>query len=170
MARVKITGLDKDIKGLRVRILDAVDRSGFDKNLAKEVALEIRENGIKPDLKPSTVDVRRRVSSKKGRGFAPDKSSLTLSGQLLNNLTSIFQKNFSAFYFGVNNGIHKGYTVKKKNQKGKKKTYKTGGGSQLIEIFAALMKDRPVTKAFDNKQFKERIERRLVSAIKRFFK
>jgi hypothetical protein len=78
---------------------------------------------------------------------------------------SIFNKARSSSYFGVKNDSHKGYRVK-----GKKKTYRTSSTTQLIDIWDALMKDRPVTKVFDDGNFKAKIEKRLVSAIKRFIK
>lgn len=166
MTRVRITGLEKDFKGLKKRILDAVDDSGFEKPLANEVRAKVRKDGIKPNLAQSTIDYRGRIQSKKGPGFQAGKSSLTLSGQLLGALFSVFRKNKAQFDFDVKDATHKPYTYKKKNGK----TSKHGGKSKLSEIFNGLMKDRPITNVFDDLDFKRKIERRLVSAIKRFIK
>lgn len=166
MTKVKITGLAKDIKGLEKRILDSVERSNFSKRLAKDVAAKVRKDGIKPDLAPSTVRFRGQITSKKGAGYAAGKSSLTLSGQLLANLTSIFQKKSKSFFFGVKSGVHKPYSYKSK----KGKITKIGGKATLIDIFDGLSKNRPVTKVFEDTDWKRGIERKLVAAIKRFLK
>lgn len=175
MTRIKITGLDKDIKNLKKRVVDSVERSNFDDILARDVAAKVRKDGIQgPPLKRSTIDFRSRVESRKGPNFTAGKSSLTLSGQLLGSLKSVFQKSRAAFFFGVSNGIHKPYRVKRKRvpksgPNRNKKTYETGGKSQLIDIFTALMRDRPITNVFNDRDFKRKTERKLVAAIKRFF-
>lgn len=167
MTRVRITGLDKEIKNIRERIFTAVKDSDFEKPLAREVRAKIRKDGIDPDLAPSTKRFRSKVVSRKGPNFQPGKSSLTLSGQLLGAMYSIFQTTRSRafFAFGVKNDAHKPYRVQ-----GKKKIYKTSATTALIDIWNGLMRDRPVTKVFDDREFKVKIERRLVSAIKRFIK
>lgn len=166
MTSVKITGLNRGVKDLKKKILDSVERSGFDKRLAKDVAAEVRKNGIGPELESSTKTFRGKVVSKKGAGYVKDKSSLTLSGELLANLTGIFQRKAVGFFFGVKEGVHKPYRYK--NKKGK--VTKVGGKAQLIDIFDGLSKARPVTKVFENDDFRRGIERKLVAAIKRFFK
>lgn len=166
MTRVKITGLDKEIGSLRKRILDAVDDSGFEKNLNTEIRAKVRKDGIDPGLANSTIDFRRKVTSKKGPNFSPGRSNLTISGQLLGAMTTLFNKKFSAFFIGVKGAAHKPYKYRGRNGK----IRETSGGQALIDIWNGLMKDRPVTKVFEDDSFKRSIERRLVSAIKRFIK
>jgi hypothetical protein len=161
----KLKGLDKDIDKLRIDILNSIERSKFNERLAKDVAAEIRKNGIEPELETPTKQFRNRVVSRKGPGYFVGKSSLTLSGQLLGALRSFFNRKKSRFGFFVQTGIHKDYRVK-----GKKKIYKTGGGTKLKDIFEGVSKLRPVTKVFDRPEFKAKTERKLVAAIKRYFR
>ena len=165
-ARVKITGLDKAGKDLKKKILDAVEESNFQDRLAKDVAAKVRRDGIEPDLAPSTIAYREKIVSKKGPGYAAGRSSLTLSGQLLGALTSVFDRAKSSFQFGVKDAIHKQYRYKTK----KGKITKHGGTSRLVDIFEGLMKDRDITKVFEDEAFRKQEERRLVAAIKRYFK
>lgn len=165
MTKVKITGIDKDIKNLRKRVFDAVVESKFENVLAREARAKIRKDGIGPDLEDSTKRFRNRVVSRKGPGYFVGKSSLTLSGQLLGALRSFFNPRKGFFGFFVQTGTHKPYRVQ-----GRKKIYKTGGNAKLKDIFEGVTKKRPITKIFDDGEFKSRIERRLVSAIKRFIK
>lgn len=166
MTKVKIIGLSKEVSSLRSRILDAVDASGFEKNLNTEIRAKARKDGIEPVLANSTIDFRRKVTSKKGPNFSPGRSNLTISGQLLGAMTTLFNKKFAAFFIGVKGAAHKPYKYRGRNGK----IRETSGGQALIDIWEGLMKDRPVTKVFDDSSFKLRMERRLVSAIKRFFK
>ena len=166
MTKVKITGLDKEIGTLRKRIVDAVDDSGFEKALNTEIRAKVRKDGIEPGLADSTIDFRRRVTSKKGPNFSPGRSSLTLSGQLLGAMVTIFNKKVGEFLITVKLERHRPYKYRGKNGK----VRETKGGQALIDIWDGLMKDRPVTKVFEDDSFKLRMERRLVSAIKRFFK
>lgn len=166
MTKVKITGLDKEIGTLRKRILDAVDDSGFEKALNTEIRAKVRKDGIEPGLANSTINFRSKVTSKKGPNFSPGRSSLTLSGQLLGAMVTIFNKKVGEFLITVKLERHRPYKYRGRNGK----VRETKGGQALIDIWDGLMKDRPVTKVFEDDSFKLRMERRLVSAIKRFFK
>ena len=165
MTKVRVTGLDKAQKDLKAKIVDSIKRSNFNERLEKDVRAKVRKDGIGPALEESTKRFRNRVVSKKGPGYFVGKSSLTLSGQLLSSLRSYFNDKKLNFGFFVKTGTHKPYRVQ-----GKKKTYKTGGGSRLKDIFEGLSKMRPVTKVFEDSEFKRATERKLVAAIKRFFK
>lgn len=168
MTKVKITGLDGELKTLRKRIFKAVEDSGFEKSLAKATIAEVRKVGIDPELEEKTVEFRKRVISKKGPGFSPSKSSLTLSGQLLGAVVSIFDKADGIFTFKIGKDVsHKPYKTKS-SRKRKKKT--SSRLTYLSDILEGVSKDRPLTKVFDTRDFRATIERKLVSAIKRFFK
>lgn len=166
MAKVKLTGLNRASKDLKNRIVAAIDRSNFDVTLPKDIAAEIRKNGIDPGLESKTIEYRGKIVSRKGPGYAQAKSSLTLSGQLLGALRSTFNKATLIFKMGVEDGVHKPYKYKKKNGK----TSKHGGKAKLSDIFEGLSEDRPVTRVLDDDSFRLRMERKLVASIKRFFK
>lgn len=166
MTKVKITGLDKEIGTLRKRILEAVDDSGFEKALNTEIRAKVRKDGIEPGLANSTIDFRRKVTSKKGPNFSPGRSNLTISGQLLGAMVTLFNKKVGEFLITVKLERHRPYKYRGRNGK----IRETSGGQALIDIWDGLMKDRPVTKVFEDDSFKRSMERRLVSAIKRFFK
>lgn len=166
MSRVKITGLDDEVKSLRKKILTAVDKSGFQKNLAVETIAKVRKDGIAPGLESKTIEQRRRVTSKKGPGFQAGKSSLTLSGQLLGAVVAVFDRAKGIFTFEIGNDTaHKPYRTKSKRKK-----KGSVSGSRLSDILEGVSEKRPLTKVFDNREFRAKIERKLVSAIKRFFK
>src|SRR6056297_2118315 len=144
MTRVKITGLNKETENLENRILKSIAASNFNDRLAKDVRAKIRKDGISPGLTTPTKQFRNRVVSKKGPGYFVGKSSLTLSGQLLGALRSFFNPKKRLFGFFVKTGKHKPYRVQ-----GRKKVYRTGGGSRLKDIFEGASKLRPVTRVFD---------------------
>lgn len=96
--KVKLTGLRKDVKGLKVQILNAIDRSNFAKSLNTTIRARIRKVGIYPGLSEKTIDFRKRVVSGKGPKFRADKSSLTLSGQLLGAMITTFKKGRVSFF------------------------------------------------------------------------
>lgn len=199
MTKVKITGLKKDSRRLRNQILQAVDDSNFAKSLNTALRARIRKSGIAPALSPRTREFRSRVSSRKGPGFSPYKSSLTLSGQLLGAMITIFKKGKAGFFrttksefiFDVKDQNHRGYKIQRKLKKAdsfslssplanprSKTRFKrelskqdpVGKGKSLKEIWDINMRTRPVTRIFDQYSFRLRIERRLVSAIKRYIK
>lgn len=163
MTKIRITGLEKELERTKLRIGSAIARSKFNVDLQESVIEQVREEGLKPRLRPSTVNNRRYLAKYNPThpAYREDKSNLTITGKLLDAIRVKFIAAKLLFSFGALKSKHPRYKGKKKRI-GKSVAYQ-----ELLEIQNEM---RPILQVFQNREFKTTIEKKLVTAIKRFFK
>ena len=161
MARVKVTGLERQRKRIVLEIGRAIKRSGFEETLTKEIVKEVRDNGVKPSLASSTIKQRKYLSKHNSTHpqYSASKSNMTLTGQLLDSLKSKYISSKTLFNVDASKKKHRRY------KKGSKTTAK------LNEILDYLSKQgRDLGQIFDRKRFNAEITRKLIKSIQRFFR
>lgn len=95
-----------------------------------------------PDLNPMYVDQRKRLASKKGEFFAPARSNLTLSGQMLKALTYEIQDNFINIF--VKDSSRKAVKFSSKPTVNiDSYNYSVGGDKTNAEVAELVSKKRP---------------------------
>lgn len=163
MTKIRITGLDKELARTKLRIGRAIKRSDFAEQLQELTVKEIRDKGLKPELSSSWITARAKLAkfNPTGDGYAAGKSNLTFTGELLDRLSVIFSASKLSFSYR-STGVHK--KLKTKNGLAKGPPIKN---QDLLEI---QNKDRPILQVFAKQEFVKRVEKKLVSAIRRFFK
>ena len=94
VTKVKIKGVDfSKVSGrVKLQIGRAIKKSNAEEEVTEVLVEEIRKNGIKPDLKISTINKRKQDARHNitHSSYRAGKSNLTFSGQLLDSLRSIF--------------------------------------------------------------------------------
>lgn len=177
MTKIKITGLEKELDRTKLRIGSAIKKSKFAKDLRDDIINEVRDKGLSQPLSDGWVRKRGELAkiNKTDPAYSKGKSNLTFSGQLLNGLRGIFVTSTLSFIIGYTeskeNKLHKIY---KNSRKDKRKASDFDSSSSKVitlgKLFGEMNKKRPILQVFDRREFKLEIERKLVSAIKRFFK
>ena len=164
LTKIKITGLEKELERTKLRIGSAIARSKFKDEMQEIVVEEIRNKGLAPRLRPSTVKHRRYVSryNPTHPAYVESKSNLTITGELLDAIRVKFITSKFSFIFGALKRKHKKY----KTKKGRSKSTMPS----LQELLEIQNESRPILQVFQNDSFRSKIEKSLVSAIKRFFK
>ena len=151
MAKAKVK-VSFDRPGVTARIKTQVGRELVKNKVAqivkKELVKELRagrlpDGRINPDLEPSTIDNRRRISEVNPThpDFSADFSNLTLTGELLDKgLRSRFVISKFQIVIDPANGFHKIYQTRTRRTTGVRKR------SRYSEIFDALggLKNRDV--------------------------
>ena len=163
MAKIKITGLDGELKRTKLRIGRAVAKSDFKETLQELTIKEARDKGLRPSLASSTIKSRKSKSKYNTThpDFKAEKSNLTFTGELLDKVRVKFITSRLTFVYDAI-GIHQKYKTKKgKPVKGKRIKNK-----ELLEI---QNETRPLLQVFNNESFLREVEKRLRSAILRFF-
>ena len=164
MTKIRITGLEKELKRTKLRIANAIARSNFSEYLQNESVKEIREQGLMPRIRPLTVKQRKYLAryNPTHPDYIADKSNLTLTGQLLDAIKVKFQASKLMFRYDAPKRKHKKYKIKKGRSKADMPSLK-----YLLEIQNAA---RPILQIFQRREFVTRIEKNLIASIKRFFK
>jgi hypothetical protein len=161
VAKVTVTGLEKQRKRIVLEIGRAIKRSGFEETLTKEIAKEVRNNGVRPSLASSTVKQRKYLAKHNSthESYGPVRSNMTFTGQLLDSLKSKYISSKTLFNVDASKKKHRRY------KKGSKTTAK------LNEILDYLSKQgRDLGQIFDRKRFNVEITRKLIKSIQRFFR
>ena len=165
MTKVRITGLEQETKRLTLRISSAIARSKFNEDMQKDVVDQIRNNGLREPLKTKTIKQRQRLEKYNVTHpkYKAAKSSLTFTGELLDAIRVEFVTSKITFVFDA---------LKKKHKKLKTKKDKTVKGKSISnrDLLIKQNESREILQVFDDSSFKSKIERKLISAIKRFFK
>lgn len=165
LTKVRITGFEKITPQIKAKITRAISDSGFPKELRDDIVEEIRDNGIKPDLAPSSVKTRNYLSRFNATHpkYSASKSNLTFSGQLLDALRAKFVA--SKLIINID-------SLKKKHKK-----FKTGGkGSKKpaagIDQILEWQKEagRDIAQVFERKDFVTKITEKLKKAILKFYR
>lgn len=161
--KVKITGLEEATKTVRLKIARAIKQSDYQSELQEEAISEIRTNGIKPDLKPSTIKNRKYLAkfNTTHKDYRAEKSNLTLTGELLNSLRVKFITSKLVFSFD---------SLKRKH-----KRYKTGGKGSISpsnrDIFDYLEdKGFTISQIFTREKFLARVTDRLKASILKYYR
>jgi hypothetical protein len=165
LTKIRIIGFENLTPRIKSKIGLAISKSGFAKVFQSEVVSEIRKNGVEPQLKPSTIKTRRYLQNFNATqsDFRPDKSNLTLTGQLLDSIRARF--------------IAAKLTINLISSDTKHKRYKTGTNKgkssmpSLVDIFK-FQKDagRDIAQIFTRRDFLELITRKLKTSIRNFYK
>lgn len=163
MTKVRITGLEKELERTKLRVASAIAKSKFNEELQEAVVDEIRSEGLRPRLRRSTVRNRRYLARYNNThpDYLEDKSNLTITGKLLDAIRVKFITGKLLFTFGA---------LKSKHPKYKGKRGKIGKSITHQELLKIQNSMRPILQVFQNGEFRAKIEKRLVTAIKRFFK
>jgi hypothetical protein len=165
LAKVRITGLDKELKRTKLRIGNALARAKFNETIQKETIQEARKGGLKPKLMRSTVQARKRLQKYNSThpDYSAGRSNLTFSGELLDAIRVKFITSKLTFVYDALKTKHKKY----KGKKGRSKASGSISNRDLLEIQNEV---RPILQVFDREYFIRSIENKLKDAIKRFFK
>lgn len=138
----------------------AISASSFGQTLRDDIVKEVRDNGIKPELAESTIKTRRYLQGHNSThpAFRPDKSNLTITGQLLDSVRAKFIG--SKLVFIVD-------SLKKKHSR-----YKTGGsgGKSKLPSLRDILNwqaeaGRDLAQVFTRKNFVEELTLKLKNAI-----
>ena len=165
MAKVKITGLDRAARKVKLEIGRAIKASNFEVEMRQSIIDEIRENGIEPGLTQSSVKNRKYLAQYNSthKDFRPEDSNLTLTGQLLEGLKVKFL--VAKFSFVVD------------SLKTKHKRYKTGSNKgksklpSLREVFEYQSKmGRDIGLIFNRNKFLNQLTKLLTDAIRKHYR
>ena len=164
MTKIKITGLEKETTRLKLRISSAIAKSKFKDVMQEDVVKEVRRSGLVPRLRSSTVRNRKYIAryNTTHPSYRAGKSNLTITGQLLDAIRVKYVTRSFNFVFDALKSKHKKYKTKKGRSK--------ATTPSLRELLKWQNDARPILQVFQSREFKSKIERKLVSAIKRFFK
>ena len=164
MTKIRITGLEKETARLKLKVARAIATSKFNEEMQEEVIKEIRVKGLAPRLRPSTIRNRRYVAryNPTHPSYEESKSNLTITGGLLDAIRVKFVGSELLFVFSALKRKHKKYKIKKGRSKANPPSLK-----ELLEI---QNESRRILQVFQSRDFALKIERKLVAAIKRFFK
>lgn len=175
--RVRIVGLEKLSRRIKLQVGKAIKDSEFEKELLTDLVKEIKDNGIEPGLASSTIRRRDRLATVNptDAAYSAGKSNLTFTGQLLASLRSKFRVRGLVFNFTAI-GKHKPY----KNMSGKKQKFKkklnedTGklvsGAPSNSDIFKGQSElyGRSLANVFTRDEFRNRLVNKLKQSIKKF--
>lgn len=162
--KLKITGLEQATQRLKTQVGRAIKTSGFEKTITNDSVEEIRKNGVSPGLKASTVKnrIRYEQTNTTHKDYSPNKSNLTYTGKLLNNLRVTFNVRRLSFLFRAN-GVHpKLKTLSGRATKGK--------SVRNQDLLGYVNEQRPILQIFTRQGFKKRIVEKLKTAIRQNFK
>lgn len=161
MSRVKITGLDKAARQAKLKIGQAIKASSFEADMRSQIIEEIRENGIEPGLKASTIKARKRMALKNSthKDYRAEDSNLTFTGQLLDGLKVKFLTARLSFIVDSLKTKHRKY----KPNKGKTPTLR-----QIFEYQSKMGRD--IGLIFNRKSFVDKLTKTLQTAIKTFYR
>ena len=165
MAKIRITGLEKELERTKLRIGSALARAKFNETIQEETIKEARKGGLKPNLDSSTIRARRRLENYNSThsDYSAGRSNLTFTGELLDSIRVKFIASKLSFVYEALKTKHKKYSGKK----GKSKAKGSISNRELLEI---QNETRPILQVFDREYFIRSIENKLKVAIKRFFK
>ena len=164
LTKIRITGLEKELERTKLRIGRAIAKSKFKDDMQELVVEEIRKEGLAPRLRPSTKKNRRYIAryNPTHPAYEQDKSNLTITGELLDAIRVKFVTSKLSFVFGALKRKHKKY----KTKKGRSKATQIS----LQDLLVEQNKSRKILQVFQSESFTTKVERKLVSAIRRFFK
>lgn len=160
MTKIRITGFENITPRIKAKIARSISQSGFPQELQNDIIREIRDNGIEPGLASSTIKTRRYLQNYNSTdaAFSPEKSNLTLTGQLLNALRAKFVG--SKLVFVVDSLTKKHSRYKTATNKGKSPL------ASLKDIFVwQAQAGRDIAQVFTRPDFVDKIASKLKDAI-----
>ena len=163
MTKIRITGLEKELTRTKLKVGRAIFKSKFNEQMQELVVKEVRDSGLSPRLRSSTIRGRKYLARYNSThpSYSAGKSNLTITGELLDAIRVKFITSKLSFVFGALKRKHKKY-------KGKKGRHKSATPS-LQELLEIQNETRPILQVFQNQSFLSNIERKLVAAIRRFY-
>lgn len=162
--RVRIVGLEKLSRRIKLQVGKAIKDSEFEKELLTDLVKEIKDNGIEPGLAQSTIRRRDRLATVNptDAAYSAGKSNLTFTGQLLASLRSKFQASKLVFNFTAV-GKHKNYKLLTK----KSSTAARPSNSEIFKGQSELY-GRSLANVFTRDEFRNRLVNKLKQSIKKF--
>lgn len=162
--RVRVIGVEALSKRIKTQVGRAIKQSGFEKELLVDLVKEIKENGIEPNLAPSTINRRGRLATvnQTDSAYSQGKSNLTFTGQLLASLRAKFQVSGLVFNFTAV-GKHKNYKL----LTNKKSTASRPSNSDIFKG-QEEMYGRSLANPFTRDEFRNKIVNKLKQSIKKF--
>lgn len=160
MTKIRITGFENITPRIKAKIARSISQSNYPQILQAEIVKEIRDGGIKPELAASTVKTRKYLQNYNSldAAFSPEKSNLTITGQLLNALRAKFVG--SRLVFVIDSLTRKHSRYKTATNKGKAKL------PSLKDIFVwQAQAGRDITQVFTRPDFVDKIASKLKQAI-----
>ena len=157
---MKITGLSGLPNQIKRKVATAIKKSNFQKQLRDELVEEIREHGVSPDLKDSTIHRRLYLENYNSthNKYAAPYSNLTFTGALLESLRTVFVTAKFSINILSSDKKHKAY------KKGSKST------ATMNQIFKYQKeKGRAITQVFERSRFTNKLSQLLKDAIKGFY-
>lgn len=160
MTKIRITGFENITPRIKTKILQAINVSKYSQDLTNDIVSEIRKNGIEPELEKSTKRTRRYLANYNSThpDFQPDKSNLTLTGQLLDSLRG--KPVNKKFQIIIDSLSKKHSRYKTATNKGKSAL------PSLKQIFEWQKKaGRDIAQVFTRREFVDKITLKLKQAI-----
>lgn len=164
MTRVRVVGLERATKRIRLQVGQAIAKSKFADKLREAVVKETIENGLGPSLQRSTIKRRERLATVNttGPGYQAGKSNLTFTGQLLRSLRIKFVASRLVFQFTALKSRRPYNLIR--GGKGQKTDNTTIFRGQA-ELYG-----RSLANLFSRDKFKQSLTQSLKKTIRDFFK